>query len=421
MFSRSDRIDRHPRAGWLLVVVLLAAGIAVSWTWAVPDASGIPFRWAWLALSALGVAGGELLVHGGTRTAMRRPGRSGGWIALRPVEAVAIVAVAAMLLTDITLLPTRPLRDLGIYLHAGDHFLHGAPVYITSLFTQHPSDPTTYPYLYPPLTLPFAAFMAALPYPLVAAAWVCGSIAAVLASLRAFGVPWPLAVLLLLWPPIAQGLYVGNVAMPALALFALGPRFGEGLVLGAVVKLYTGLLAVWLLLERRVRSLVLGVVLLALLTLVTLPLTGVSAWADWLHALDLYRQSEPLLPAYLYGSSLARFLPFALYLIVGLAVLAFAIIAQGPERLARLGIATIALSPSLFGHGFALAVPAIFALGEPWAWLALGLMSAGAEAGLWVGVGIVVAAWVLPPLTEGGRTPWPSAREPRRPMARWVS
>ena len=45
------------------------------------------------------------------------------------------MAVAAMILTDLTM-TYQPLRDLGIYLKAGHHFLDGTQVYLTARYEQ---------------------------------------------------------------------------------------------------------------------------------------------------------------------------------------------------------------------------------------------------------------------------------------------
>jgi hypothetical protein len=195
-------------------------------------------------------------------------------------------------------------------------------VYIDTLFTTRPADLSLYPFLYPPMTLPIFGVLSALPRLVVEIAWVAGSLAAAVATLRLFGVRWTFVPLLLLWPPFFQGLQVGNVAVPLGVLFAIAPSIGAGLVVAAVFKVYSGLAALWLVRERRVRELVAGIVIVVAAAILTLPLTGVQPWADWWRALDLYRQSQPLLADYLYGFGLPRYLPTA-------AVLAITSVAPG--------------------------------------------------------------------------------------------
>jgi hypothetical protein len=47
----------------------------------------------------------------------------------------------------------RRFSDLGIYLLAGRHLIHGEPVYAGQALTVLPRDATTLPFLYPPPTL----------------------------------------------------------------------------------------------------------------------------------------------------------------------------------------------------------------------------------------------------------------------------
>ena len=123
-----------------------------------------------------------------------------------------------------------------------------------------------------------------------------GSIAAALVGLRLIGLSPRWALAALLWTPFFQGLYVGNVAVPAFALFAAAPWFGAGLILAAVFKPYSGLAALWLVRERRLRALVVGLAVLALLVLLTLPLVGIDAWRAWIEGLDLYSGPSRVCP-----------------------------------------------------------------------------------------------------------------------------
>ncbi|HKG56596.1 MAG TPA: glycosyltransferase 87 family protein, partial [Candidatus Limnocylindrales bacterium] len=294
------------------------------------------------------------------------------WLASRrrlgAVVAIALGAVAAMALTDVSYLATQGLRDLHLYVRAGEHFLDGRPVYIDSLFTQRPADLADYPFLYPPLTVPLFAALARLPAPLVDAGWLVGSIAAAVATLRLFGVPWRWAALFLLWPPFFQGLQVGNVAVPLGLLFAAAPWIGGGLVVAAVFKVYSGIAALWLLRERRFAALVVGAAIVVAAALLTLPLVGTTMWADWWRALDLFRQSQPLLADYLYGFGLPRYVPAPLALAVAAAVAVAALRTGGRTGLARLGLATAIASPSLYAHGLIVALPAFLALSPLWLW-----------------------------------------------------
>jgi hypothetical protein len=387
--------------------------------WNVPDEDALPFWPLWVGATAA---------------------LAGAWVALAkrrltPVAAIAIGSVAAMLLTDISYLATQGLRDLHLYLRAGQHFLEGSPVYLQALFTERPADLADYPFLYPPPTLPVFAAMARLPAPLVDAAWLAGSVTAALAALRLVGVPWRWALLLLVWPPFFQGLQVGNVAVPASLLFAAAPWLGAGLVLAAVFKVYSGLAALWLIREHRIAQLVAGISLVLGAALVTLPFVGIEQWQAWLRGLTLFRDSQPLLADYLYGFGLPRYVPLIVAVAVAGLVVVAAVRARGRDGLARLGLATVVASPSLYAHGLIFALPAFLALRVRWLWAVLAITSVAPGIAWWLAIGIGIAAWWLPALRRDalvdaaadpdeatfhplppGTPPWPTAPFGRTPQ-----
>ena len=406
--SRPRAVDLAGPAWWLLVALLGADIAIVTRSTDVPNGSGIPYWAVWLvAVAAALVVANLLAAH--LRPAAPR---------LRPVEALAILAVVAMVLSDVTM-AWQPLRDLGIYLKAGEHFRDGAPVYMQTPLTVQPLDRTNYPFLYPPCTLPFFAALSLLPVAPAQALWFGFSLGLGLLALRLIGLPRLWLVPALLWPPLFQGLWVGNVAVPALALFAVGPWVGAGLVLGAVFKPYTGLAALWLIRERRWVQIAAGVGTLLLMAALTLPLTGLTAWADWLNALRIYQTSQDSLPG-LYGFGLPRFVPFALYAALGAAALLVALRARGAESLARLGTATVVASPSLFGHGLLMAAPSLLSLRSPWFWLAVGFLSTPDGLQWWLAVVVVAASWAMPSMRRvsaaGSTSGSATATEPLHPL-----
>ena len=385
--------------GWLLFAVLAADALTVAPYTSVPNGSGFPFWAACLIGTVASLAIASLVA------ARLRP--SAPW--LRPLEAFAILAVVTMVMTDITM-AWQPFRDVLIYLKAGEHFRAGSPVYMQTQMTVVPDDRSNYPFLYPPFTLPLFAALSLLPDAAAEALWLVASLGLVLLALRLFGLPRRWAIGALLWPPLFQGLWVGNVAVPALVLFAIGPWLGAGLILGAAFKSYTGLAAVWLLPERRWRAIVTGVAGLVLVALVTLPLTGLSLWSEWLSSLGVYQASQPGLPT-LYGFGLPRYVPFALYGLLAAAAVVLALRVRGPDSLARLGAATVVASPSLFGHGLLVAVPSMLSLRSPWLWLAIGLLSTPSGLQWWWAVVVVAASWFVPAM----RRPMGQA-EPLHPL-----
>ena len=357
----------------------------------MPIGPGVAYWKAWISLAAAGVLVASL--------ASRRLRPARPW--LRPVEVAAVLALAAMVLTDLTM-AWQPLRDLGIYLKAGQHYVAGAPLYLQAAVTERPADLSNYPFLYPPLTLPIFGALSLLPVPLAQTLWVSGSLGLVLLALRIIGLPLRWLVFVALWPPLFQGLWVGNVAVPGLAFFAVGPWLGAGLVGGAIFKSYTGIAALWLARERRWTQLASGVAAVAVLILLTLPLVGVGAWQAWIEALRLYQASQQTVPA-LYGYGLPRFVPLWAFLVVAVAAVLAALRATGRDGLARLGTATIVASPSLFGHGLLMAVPSMLSLRAPWLWLAIGITSVPDGLQWWLAIALIAASWFVPGLRRPAR------------------
>jgi hypothetical protein len=381
-FRRESWRTTAVRGGeWALSLILVAYILNATVDWEVPQPGGIRFGPLWLAVTILAVIGWLVSRRG-----------------LTPVTIMAISSVVGMVLTDITSIVGQNLRDLHLYVRAGDHFLNGQQVYLDRLFTVRPADLSNYPFLYPPMTLPFFAVLARLPALLVDAGWIALSIAACVATLRIFGVRGPLILVFLVWPPFFQGIQVGNVVVFAGLLFAIAPRWGAGLVAAAIFKLYSGIAAVWLVRQGRLRELLAGIAIVIGLAIVTLPLTGVDRWREWLIGLDWYRASQPFLPGSLYGIGLARFLPFVIFVGIAVAIVVFALRSRDLEGLGRLGIATIVASPSLYAHGLLVMVPALLRLDAPWLWLALGITSVAPGIGWWAGIVLIVVSWFVGPM-----------------------
>jgi hypothetical protein len=386
--GRIDRVLEPDRQGWLLAFGLATYILVAVADWRVPDAGGVPFGPLWAGLAAVGIVGARLL--------------RGRW---EPLLALATCASVAMLLTDLTQFHGQVLRDLGIYLKAGEHFAAGAPAYLSQPMTTQPADLTNYPFVYPPPTLPVFMVLAALPRPLVDATWLAGSVAAALGGLRLLGSPWRWAVAALVWPPFFQGIYVGNVSILLFALFAAAPRLGGGLLLGTILKPYSVVASLWLVRERRFRALGVGFAAVAVVGLATLPFVGFGAWRDWLDGLRYYAQSGAVLPTRLIAMGLSAYVPWVVAAAASVAVVAWAWLGRGREGLARFGVATVVTSPSVFAHGFLLALPAFLGLRRPWLWVALGITSVAPGLGWWLAIFVVVGATFLPGLRRetGGR------------------
>jgi hypothetical protein len=390
---------------WILPIAVSVYVLVLTWTWEFPDWRGVPFPPVWLGAAGLAT--------------MAWSWRRG---AVTPIAAAAIAAVSAMVLTDIAAFWTQPIRDLEIYLKAGDAWRTGAPVYMETPLTEAPEDLSNYPFLYPPATLPLFGALSILPLPVAAAAWIGGSVALFVGGLRWLGVGWRWCGLLLLWPPVVQGLHVGNVAIPLFALFAMAVRFPGALAVPPLFKIYSGVAGLWLLRREHWRSLILGGLFVIGLVLVTLPMVGLGMWLDWLAGLQAYQVSQGILPN-LYGFGLARHLPWLVVGAIGLIVVVLALRARdSKDQLARLGIATVTSSPSLFSHGWLVALPAMFRLDTRWLWLVLGITACAPGFAWFAVVGIVIASWYTPSMRKrpgddpwhplgAAREPWPEAEE----------
>lgn len=388
---RRNGPDRDRVLPWLAVVGLIVYILVAVYDWRLPSHDGTSFGPVWAALSALSVATVRIL--------------RGRW---EPVVVLAAMTAVAALLTDLVQLNGQFLRDLGIYVRAGEHFAAAVPVYLAAALTEAPVDMTTYPFLYPPPTLPFAAILAALPRPFVDAGWLVGSGLAAVWGLRLVGLSTRWALAALLWPPIFQGLYVGNVAVPAFALFAAAPWFGAGLILAALLKPYSAIAGLWLVHQRRWGQLGLGLALIAALALVTLPLVGVDLWRRWIDGLRWYAVSQPAVPALL-ALSLGAYLPGWLQLAAAVGAIGWSWLGRGLDGLARFGVATVVGSPSLFAHGFVVALPAFLALRPVGLWLAIGITSVAPGLGWWLSIVLVVVASVVGGLRRQTGGPWPGA------------
>jgi len=388
---------------WLLPIGLGAYVLGTTWTWEFPDSRGIPFPPVWLGFAVAGLAAWRWRVG-----------------AIGPIAAAAIVALTAMAMTDVTSIFSQALRDIGIYLKAGDRWLHGLQVYELVPISAAPADLTNYPFVYPPVTLPLFGALSLLPFPVAATAWLAASAAALVAGLQRVGLDWRWCLVLFAWPPVLQGLWVGNVAVWLFLFFAIAPWRPSALGVGPIFKLYSGIAGLWLLRREHWRSLGIAILGAVAAVLLTLPLVGLASWADWLAGLQAYEVSQRLVPN-LYGFGLARYVPWVVFVVVAGIVLVLALrVRDRRHQLAALGVATVTGSPSLFSHGFLVTLPAMFRLDTPWFWLAFGITSSAPGLAWFVVIGLLVASWYVPALRKragedpwhplGGATePWPSA------------
>lgn len=339
---------------------------------------------------------------------------------LRVSEILALEVLAAMALADAIVIRTPAVTDLLIYLKAGEHFLHGQPVYITAPLPVDPALHQDLPFLYPPPTLPLFAALAVLPQSVAIALFLGLSLVAGVAALRWLGLGWRTLWVALAWPPFFHGLTSGNVVIPTFLIVGIGPAVASVLTIGSIFKLQAGVPALWLVQERRWRSLAIGIVALVLLALVTLPIVGLDSWRAWIGGLEAFQRSN----RDMLGRALPRYVPDPAYIaIAALAVLA-ALTRRGRLGLAALFAASAIASPSLYDHGFLAALPAMLLLDGTLLWVGLGLTSVLTGWGWWPMLLLAFAAPFVPVLRRrtarpddlhllgAERGPWPAASNP---------
>src|SRR6266566_4605711 len=141
------RVTARFDPGWLLALLVTGYVILATDTWHVPTPDGPLLVPLWEAL-----VGFTCVL----------------WLAVRrgitPVAYIAIAAIWGILLTDSTNFTSQALRDLHIYLKAGQHFIDGQAVYLTEpLPARRPLElpiPISAPHaagVCPPVTLSMAA------------------------------------------------------------------------------------------------------------------------------------------------------------------------------------------------------------------------------------------------------------------------
>lgn len=406
----TNRIPVIANSKWLLIGIIPLLSV-IGYGLAITGAGAVD-------IIALGVLAGSVV--------------RGGRLRLRdPAVLVALAAMATWITYDVPNVLYKPMRDLHTYLAAAGDALAGHSAYLQGPLTA-PPDWDRNPFVYPPFTLPLFEILARLPLLAVDVGWLATSAAAVLIGLRLIGVRGRWVVALLAWPAFAIGLSVGNVAGFGFLCFALGYRFAASLVVGGVFKLQSGIPAIWGLRERRYREVALGIAVVAVLVIVTIPLTGWAAWSEWARSLGYFEQT---LDRYdMRGPSLAGSLPTAVAMIVSVVAIGVALLRRGRNGLARFGLASIVVSPTLYLHGFAPLLPGAMTLRPDVFWFVLAVVPWDAwglpVSGGWVAVAIVAATLLrssgdalsgpvnlseaaadLHPAGAGGQV-WPGPRPP---------
>jgi hypothetical protein len=308
---------------------------------------------------------------------------------------VAIAAVTSWLTYDIPRLPYQPLRDIHLYLGAGATALSGASPYLTAPVTSV-ANPDKLPFVYPPFTIPLFELLASLPQPIADGIWVGGSVAAVIAAFWLLGIRGRWLVVLLAWPAPAVGIAVGNVASYTFLLFVLGFRFGAAIILSGAFKVQSVIPTLWLIRQRRWREIVIGIAILAVAALVSIPIVGLQTWSDWPNGLRFFQESLHSF-AGIEGLSLARRFGPTLVLVITIVAVGLALLGHGRNGLARFGLASIVGSPTLYLHGLSPLLPGALFLGPEllWFFLGLGPWAVGRIQSAWLAMALVLVALLV--------------------------
>lgn len=296
--------------------------------------------------------------------------------------------------------------DFSAYWTAGGHLLNGHGLYLPDQLAGPYAPQRQFLYLYPPplaaLAIPFAALFG--DYRL--AEWVWTAIGAaivvwtVLALRRSEAIGecypvfagrgrWLLVGLAFAFPPVVAELVLGNVNILLLGLLTaawLGIRaeskgksragmLGGGAIAGiaiglaTVVKVFPGLLILWLLLTRRYRAAAWAIGAVLVVALATLPFTGIQPWLDYptvLANLSAPSDTTDTLAPTVWLAPLLGFTASRIVVtVIGLVIVVWsARVAPSRISFAIAVLISVLVAPALYQHYLAILVlPFLLALG----------------------------------------------------------
>jgi len=337
---------------------------------------------------------------------------------------VLLTLVIAKALLGTVLIGPRLGVDLEIPLRAADRWLAGEPPYLASAFTSPPG--ATQPFLYPPYTLPFFAILTAaprVPLEVIAAGLM---LAASIVAGRRLAIPWVWLPLVLVWPPFAEGIFGANIQMLLFAAFAFlfYARGGEpwlprprevadpaesGVLIGGLATLVGSIkvsqLQPWIyVLHHRPRAAIGGAIAIVLVAAVTLPLTGIGVWFDWIDQLRL--ASDPTWD--LGGFALTRLFPSAVSIVIAVVCLIAVWFVPRRDAGAWVGLLSVIGALSLHVFGLVFLVPAMLVIRRELALIAAICIATYSYEGAWAGILLVTVAFALK--TRSASMPRPSDR-----------
>jgi hypothetical protein len=272
--------------------------------------------------------------------------------------------------------------DFSAYFLAAERIATGAALYDPAQLTGSFPPQEQFAYLYPP-------FLAVALLPLTGLgdfrvgmwAWAAIELVALVGATVVFARQrrLPAIVILLLiaselaLAQVAFELVLGNVHLVLVGLFVLAwvgiergttaGAYGAGIAIAfaTIIKVFPGILILWLVLTGRFRAAIAAIVTMLLLAGVTLPWVGLGAWFDYVRVLgnigppvDVWSSIAPTtVLSELTGFPVAR----VAVVIAGLVVLAWAALRrQAPISFAIALMVSILIVPTLYPHSMALAV-----------------------------------------------------------------
>lgn len=313
--------------------------------------------------------------------------------------------------------------DYQAYAHAAQRLLDGQRLYDPGVDLAGGFAIYLYP---PPFAITFVPFVW-LGDLLGLYAWTALLIGCTVIAIAAMPVSGTLRWILLLvagldWP-VMYSIKLGQVGPVLLLLFVLGWRWldrprglGAAIGVGALVKVQPALLGGWALLTGRWRAALIGFAIAAGACLVTLPIVGTAAWADYV---ALLRQvSEPVATphnftpgAVLYQAGVDSGVAlFVQWLVVAGALVLVALAARRRSASAGFVVAVVAsqlVSPLLWDHYAVVLLLPVAWLVTRGAWWALAIPIATSLPLVWLVPAAVypiefIVALVAPILVEQG-------------------
>lgn len=339
---------------------------------------------------------------------------------------VILAVLEAKALVGTILIEPRFAVDLEIPLRAAERWLASDAPYLADAFASPPG--ATQPFLYPPYTLPLFAPLTALPRAGLGLIVVTLMLLVATLTCRRLSVPWIWMPLVLAWPPFAEAIFGANIQVLLFAAFVFlfyrasdrpwRPRSrdltdrtaDDGLI--AVLATTVGAIKVsqlhpWLYTARyRPRAALWGALTMLGVVGVTLPLTGIDTWFEWVG--QLRSAGDPTWD--LGGFALSRFLPAGVGFVIAAACLATAVLAPTRRAAEWLGVLSLVGALSLHIFGLLFAIPAMLRIRPEAALVGAILIATYSYEGAWAGIAICAISLALENLVREQSATLPEAK-----------